>query len=372
MNQHQQTRLGQHFTPDNIVAKMLELRVNSGRVLEPSAGTGAFLRKLEPDTVGIELDASLNDDPRIQHQDFFAYATSNRFDTIIGNPPYVPFKQIRESTKRLLDMALFDCRSNLYLFFIAKCLDHLNDGGELIFITPRDFVKATSARRLNARLFNEGSLTHYFELGDARIFSDATPNCSIWRWVKGLRKRDLETGQKFCLRNGCISFSEGQEALLSDQFDVKVGAVSGADVVFESKQYGCTEMVCSSTVSNGATKKMIYNRWHKSLEVHKETLLKRRIRRFDENNWWEWGRKYCHREGERIYVNTKTRNKNPFFISDVPAYDGSMLALFPKKKLNLVTATEALNQVAWDNLGFKCDGRLLFSQRSLANCPILL
>ena len=47
--------LGQIFTPDPVVRAMLALRRNTGRVLEPSCGDGAFLRHL-PGAVGLELD----------------------------------------------------------------------------------------------------------------------------------------------------------------------------------------------------------------------------------------------------------------------------------------------------------------------------
>jgi adenine-specific DNA-methyltransferase len=45
---------------------------------------------------------------------------------------------------------------------------HLRPGGELIFIVPRDFIKLTAARKLNAWLFEQGSITDFIETGDAR------------------------------------------------------------------------------------------------------------------------------------------------------------------------------------------------------------
>ena len=47
-----------------------------------------------------------------------------------------------------------------------------------------------------------------------------------------------------------------------------------------------------------------------------------------------------------------------------------MLALFPKDpKLDLEYAVHLLNHaVDWQDLGFVCDGRFLFAQRSLQNC----
>ena len=364
--------LGQFFTPADIVDKMLALRCNHGSVLEPAAGAGAFLSRLEAGAVGIEIDANIGfADGRLLRGDFFAYSTTNKFDTIIGNPPYVRFQDIEASVKALLPMDMFDRRSNLYLFFIAKCVEHLEDGGELIFITPRDFLKLTAARKLNEHLYSQGSMTHYFELGDASIFHNAVPNCAIWRWEKGRRRRRMRTGGDFCCRNGQIWFGKRDTGgLLGDCFDIKVGAVSGADDVFASDAYGNVDMVCSRTATSGETRRMLYNRKHRILLPHKRRLLNRKVRQFDESNWWKWGRNYCAREGERIYVNGKTRNRQPFFVSEVEAYDGSVLALFPREGVDCGAAAERLNGVDWEGLGFVCDGRLLFTQRSLALAPV--
>ena len=365
--------LGQFFTPEGVVKKMLGLRQNKGRVLEPSVGDGAFLSLLEHEAVGIEIDDSLIDDKRVIGGDFFAYPVSNKFDTIIGNPPYVRYQDIGEQTKRLLPMELFDARSNLYLFFIAKCANHLAQHGELIFITPRDFLKATSARKLNEYLYEQGSITHYYELGDQIIFNGAAPNCAIWRWVKGRKSRQTLTGGIFCYQDGQVWFgAELGNNKLQNYFDVKVGAASGANDVFVNERRGCTDMVCSATASTGETQRVIYNRKDKSLNPHKDRLMKRKIRKFDENNWWEWGRKFCSREGPRIYVNTKTRNKQPFFIHEVSAYDGSVLALLPKTGIDLERAVAKLNSIDWHKLGFVCDSRFLFTQKSLSAAPVEL
>lgn len=75
----------------------------------------------------------------------------------------------------------------------------------------------------------------------------------------------------------------------------------------------------------------------------------------------------------RIYVNTKTRNKKPFFLHSCKAYDGSILAIFPKFKVDsrdLEILCEKLNGIDWQELGFVCDGRYLFSQRSLESCNL--
>ena len=75
----------------------------------------------------------------------------------------------------------------------------------------------------------------------------------------------------------------------------------------------------------------------------------------------------------RIYVNGRTRKPQPFFLHDCPNFDGSILALFPKKttisRRDLIECTMMLNrEVDWQQLGFVCDGRFLFTQRSLQTC----
>lgn len=366
------SELGQVFTPAAVVSAMLAMRRNHGSVLEPSAGAGAFMRALEASAVGIEVDAGVVADARVRVGDFFSYPLENRFDTIIGNPPYVRYQDIVAATKRRLPMDWFDRRSNLYLFFIAKCMAHLNAGGELIFITPRDFLKSTNAKRLNEELYKQGSFTHFTELGDARVFDGYTPNCAIWRWQRGRKSRKTARGDLFCYQDGQIWFGDAPPTgdRLGDYAEVKVGAVSGADAIFANNKHANVKMVCSQTRATGHERNMIYNKQCDYLRRHKAALLRRRIRRFDESNWWQWGRRYHAQDGARVYVNCKTRNAKPFFASDTPAYDGSVLALFPKDGISAGKLADALNRVDWRALGFVCDGRLLFTQKSLENAPV--
>lgn len=93
---------GQVFTPRTIVQQMIHLRRNKGSILEPSAGTGAFLPFLEEKAVGIEIDKKITTDNRVRICDFFEYSLKNKFQTVIGNPPYVRFQDISPATKNLL------------------------------------------------------------------------------------------------------------------------------------------------------------------------------------------------------------------------------------------------------------------------------
>jgi adenine-specific DNA-methyltransferase len=364
-------RYGQVFTPAEVVERMLALRRNQGRALDPACGDGAFSSRL-PGCVAIELDPA-HCPPGALNVDFFAYPESEKFATIIGNPPYVKARDILPETALRLSSSLLDGHANLYLHFIEKCVRHLAPGGELILITPRDFLKATGAGRLNTWLCDQGTITDFEDLGDAKIFAGAAPNCAIWRFEKGNASHRLHDGRRMALSGGQLMFTRGIYSLpLASVFAVKVGAVSGADDIFSNAEFANADFVCSKTAQTGATRRMIYlDRegplpW---LEQFKERLLARRVTRFDENNWWKWGRRHHVSEAPRIYVNNKTRNLRPFFLHPCTNYDGSVMALFPHraniKAADLQRLAEMLNEVDWHELGFVCDGRFLFSQRSL-------
>lgn len=362
--------LGQVFTPQSIVSEMLCLRKNEGRILEPSCGDGAFFNEL-PGCIGIEIDAT-HCPLGALNMDFFDYPLSEKFDTIVGNPPYVRFQDINVSTKEKLKSCLFDERSNLYLFFIEKCINHLTDGGELIFITPRDFLKATSAMKLNKFIYENGTITDLIDLGDKKVFKGFNPNCIIFRFEKGNFSRKTNVSKEFVYNNGQLMFTDNCYPLsFSDLFFVKVGAVSGADDIFTNERYGNADFVCSYTAQTGETKKMVFGEKSVYLEQYKERLLSRKIRKFDETNWWQWGRMHYVSDEKRIYVNAKTRNRKPFFIHECRNYDGSVLAIFPKNQnVDIGEICKMLNEVNWFELGFVCDGRFLFSQKSLENTPL--
>lgn len=385
--------LGQVFTPEPVVRTMLTLRHHAGRALEPACGDGAFLRHL-PGAVGIELDPA-HCPPGALAMDFFAYPEKEKFATVIGNPPYVRIQDIPARRRRLLTSTLLDGRANLYLHFIEKAVRHLEPGGELIFITPRDFLKATSAVRLNRWLFDQGTITHALELGDARVFDEALPNCLIWRFEQGNLSRntawaqlgagdDLAAGlaappwqfRHFAEWGGHLMFVKGDYPLvLSDVAYVKVGAVSGADDLYASATHGNRDFVCSATLKTGQTRRMLWvepgDPPPAPLLPHKARLIARKVRPFDEDNWWQWGRGYHLSERPRIYVNGRTRQEQPFFLHPCPHYDGAVLAVFPRRAdVDLAAFRDALNGVDWTDLGFVCDGRFLFTQRSLEQAPL--
>lgn len=400
---------GQVFTPEPVVRFMIGLMKDGaqGAVLEPSCGDGAFYHALKSAfparaLTAVELDPNVCPPGAVQ-ADFFRWKPGKAFrgfDTIIGNPPYVRYQDILPGTRAALSADCLDGRSNLYLHFIERCVKLLAPGGELIFITPRDFIKLTSAARLNAWMFEQGSFTHVVELGDRPVFKGATPNCMIWRFEKGRTDRSVQFAaldgraritdldaldwvrRQSLISQGHLSFETASDPdqaglRLGDVARIRVGAISGDDPLFGALP-GNRDFVCSRTRTSGALRPMFWSEDAPAppeiLLPYKARLITRGVRRFTEENWWKWGRKHFMSDAPRIYVNAKTRQRRPFFVHDCKDYDGSILAIFPHRadlgSDELAAWCEALNEVDWAAQGFVCDGRFLFSQRSLLSARL--
>ncbi len=369
--------LGQIFTPIKIVKQMISIIKNGSSILEPSSGDGIFINEIKKyykNITGIEIDNTYLNENTL-NMDFFNYSREIKHDTIIGNPPYVSGKKILPQTIKLINSEFITHgKSNLYLYFIEKCIKHLTENGELIFITPREFIKNTCSLKLNEFIYNSGTITHWLELGDEIVFNGYSPSVVIWRFEKNNfnRKTITNSGEKnFTNLNGQLLFlgEDIKGKRLGDLFMIKVGAVSGLDEIY-AKEDGNMEFVCSYTNKSGKLKKMHYNTINDYIILNKDVLIKRKIKNFNNENWWMWGRDYFKSNKKRIYVNSKTRNDNPFFIHECKQYDGSILAIIPltdEIENNLDIYLNKLNNIDWQSLGFKVGGRFIFNQKSLEN-----
>lgn len=86
-------KLGQFFTPSILVDQCIALIENkNGRLLEPSCGNLAFKNCMHEDSVFIEIDKNIINDNKVLNIDFFDFPITEKFDTIIGNLPYVDNK----------------------------------------------------------------------------------------------------------------------------------------------------------------------------------------------------------------------------------------------------------------------------------------
>lgn len=396
---HTKNKLGQYFTthPD-LKAKVADFILNGADrpMLEPSVGRGDLVEyvlhrsptilfdmyEIDP---SIEiLDAIRPQLGRIVYGDFLQQSIENRYRTIIGNPPYV-----KSRSKR----------GNQYIDFVEKCFRLLDDGGELIFIVPSDFLKLTSSAKLLDEMMAVGTFTHIYHPHNENLFQNASIDVIVFRYCRNaeLSKTVLHNDQEMEVvnSNGLITFREIaqnrfiQPPLFQDHFDIYVGMVSGREEIYKHPTLGNIDVL------NGENQvdRYIYLTQFPSgnaaidshLLAHKENLIGRKIRKFCETNWFEWGAaRNLAAIGRNlgvdcIYVNTLTRSARVAFRGKVQYFGGGLLMMVPKKK-NGVAHEEAFNidkiidylnsDVFRSNFTFS--GRFKIGQRQLCQSQMII
>jgi adenine-specific DNA-methyltransferase len=108
---------------------------------------------------------------------------------------------------------------------------------------------------------------------------------------------------------------------------------------------------------------------------HKHNLINRRIRKFNEDNWYEFGalrnieniKKNLNKDC--IYVYNLTRKDNIAFIGKVKYFGGSLLMLLPKRDVNLNNILRFLNSNDFKK-NFMFSDRFKIGHRSICNSNI--
>jgi len=225
--------LGQHWTPVEIVDLMYDLLSNTTDiVLEPTAGSGRFVRKMlscSRAVKAIEIDQSVIPKDISDHYevaDFFDWNGGN-YKSIIGNPPYVNGRLLTNSKWNSWGGTL-PKTANVYLHVIEKCVKmHMENQSEIVFIVPDSLLSGTSmGRSLRQWMHVNGAFTHY--LTPRVVWEKAAVGTCIFRWVKNQNQKSVLTSHgnmNLICNQGMIKLIDyTSETTLGDFFDIGVGA----------------------------------------------------------------------------------------------------------------------------------------------------
>jgi len=374
-------KLGQYFTTNiELKEKIFEFMLNnSSNILEPAIGQGDLIVFIKEKIQNIifdmyEIDNTIKlldnvEKDNVIYGDFMKQPIYKSYKTIIGNPPYIRTKT-----------------GNLYIDFIEKCYNLLDNNGELIFIVPSDFLKLTCSSKLLNIMINNGTFTHIFHPHNEKMFENASIDIIIFRYCKNIliEKKVLYNNDLLYIinSNGLITFNEKENInniSFETYFDIFVGLVSGKEEIYKNKELGNIDIL------NGYDKidKYIYiekypcenDEINKYLLHHKKILIERKIKKFNENNWFEWGAprniKYIKDNlGEDcIYIYNLTRKSNVSFIGKVNYFGSSLIMLKPKIECNLINIVSYLNSNKFKN-NFIFSGRFKIGHRQISNSYI--
>jgi predicted RNA methylase len=178
------------YTPENIVNLMIEEfigDIDKLNVLDPCCGEGAFSKKLlnakrltaydiDEDALKVAKEEGIN----AVYQDYLVSPDDEKFDLIIGNPPYIKIHDLEENVREFIKDNFETCKSgtiDIFFAFIEKSLNKLEDDGVLIFIIPNSWLSNDSAKTLRKHLIKYDIRVYDFE--SEKVFDNVDIYCCI-------------------------------------------------------------------------------------------------------------------------------------------------------------------------------------------------
>ena len=216
----------QKFTTPELVDTMLELAQYSGDlygkcILENSFGSGNILEAivskyieeafahnytraqisegLGRDIYGIELDKGLYEAcikkldsitdklglPQVTWQlfndDALSFNYPVKFDYIIGNPPYISYKELDKESRKQLRERFESCKAGKFDYcyaFIELGINLLSEFGKLVQLVPNNIYKNVFATKLRALLGHH--VTAIYDYPEQKLFGETLTSISIF------------------------------------------------------------------------------------------------------------------------------------------------------------------------------------------------
>lgn len=202
-------KFGQYFTPEVVADFMVELAdlsINS-TILEPSCGEGVFLKLLQnkgfKNLTAFEIDEDLAKEyTGVRYESFVSAKIDEKFDLIIGNPPYIRWKNLETDLKQELSNnsiwnKYFNSLCDYLYIFILKSIELLNENGQLIFICPEYWMNTTHSISLRNYMVSNGYFEEIYHFNETPIFEKVTVSIVIFKYVKGKSKSNKIKVAKF-------------------------------------------------------------------------------------------------------------------------------------------------------------------------------
>lgn len=202
---------GIYFTPPTTIMRNIDAlkkyMKNVKNVLEPSCGSCEYITALNNThdnliITGIEYNntifesiKSLSDDNiSLHNEDYLTYPIENKYDLILGNPPYYVMKK-KDVEPCYYDY--FDGRPNIFILFIIKSLKLLSDNGILSFILPKNFLNCLYYDKTRNYINSNFQILDIIECNDNYL--DTKQETIIIIIQKSIGKQIKN--EKYCLNN---------------------------------------------------------------------------------------------------------------------------------------------------------------------------
>ena len=182
-NSSNQKLRGAYYTPTELANSIVSLidfdKVQN--VLEPSCGDGVFVDSIvslvntDVNITGVEIEKEESEKVNLRYKgnkkidiftdDFLNFYEKeydeNRYDLIIGNPPYIRYQYLSEGQREIQSKILTDhgMKSNklinTWVCFLVACVQMLSSKGTIAFVIPAEILQVAYAEDLRKFLSDQ-------------------------------------------------------------------------------------------------------------------------------------------------------------------------------------------------------------------------
>jgi len=240
---------GVFFTPKSIRDYFVNEDFSGMEVLEPSFGSGEFIQDIldtKPSgcrIMGVEKSREIYDcstekllflspDVDLVCDDFITLKINNRFDRIIGNPPYKAIMGKKKDKEIYISQyPQLEGKFDLYILFLLKCLSLLKEGGILKFVIPTSFINVMSFNKVRRFIVENYTIVDVIMFSTNKWLNTTQRSMGIViKNEKGSNKKYSITFGDLCLIHDKASISTLKKyrdlsSLKSKGFVIKTGEI---------------------------------------------------------------------------------------------------------------------------------------------------
>ena len=288
---------GIYFTPPSCIHKNLSLLhpylSSSTKLLEPSCGSCEYISVIHKNypslsITGIEYNKNIHDAVKhlnnekinILHSDYLQYDSREKYDIIIGNPPFYVMTK-KDVNKKYYPY--FDGRPNIFILFIIKSLELLSENGVLSFVLPKNFLNCLYYNKTRKYIHTHFQILYIIDCSNDKYLD--TEQDTV---VLIIQKSSTKNNHPFVIElNDFVIFSlhetkekiiqlySGSKSLWDMGFRVSVGTVvwnQCKDILTNDETK--TRLVYSSDIIDNKLSIKKYTNVEKKNYIHKDGIIK--------------------------------------------------------------------------------------------------
>ncbi|HUS51389.1 MAG TPA: N-6 DNA methylase, partial [Candidatus Paceibacterota bacterium] len=149
------------------------------------------------------------------------------FDVVLGNPPYIDYRKIDETTRKGLsnfESYKLTKMGSIYIYFIEFGMSLLKGNGTLVYINPYQYLSADSGFGIRKLLIDNYIIKRIVDVSHIKVFAEASAYTCINFFIKDYKKgnsieiircKDLED-----LNN--VGFLINQDEIKSENYRINI------------------------------------------------------------------------------------------------------------------------------------------------------